>query len=82
MLLQVEVLERALETAPKALRSVATLPGRHERKRQAARLGRLQDVQMLRRTARRIEPARSDKAIRAALNNAVHSARKDLGTIG
>jgi hypothetical protein len=82
LLLQVEVLERALETAPKAVRAVADLPGGHRRKREASRLGRLQDLQMLRRTARRIEPARSDKAIRAVLNTAVRAAREDLGTLG
>ena len=78
LLLQVEVLERTLQTAPKTARAVAELPGCHKHKRQASRLGHLQDVQMLRRAARRIEPARSDKAIRAALDEAVHAARDDL----
>jgi CHAD domain len=82
LLLQVEVLEHALDTAPKAVRAVAELPGRHKRKQQASRLGRLQDAQMLRRTARRIKPAHSDTAILAVLNDAVRSARKDLGKIG
>ncbi len=82
LLLQVEVLERALDTAPKAARAVAALPGRHKYKQQASRLGRLQDLQMLRRIARRIEPAHSDKAILAVLNDSVRSARKDLGKIG
>ena len=82
LLLQVEVLERALEPAPKAMRAVTKLSEAHKLKRQAGRLGRLQDAQMLRRIARRIEPAHSDKAILAVLNDAVGSARKDLGKIG
>lgn len=82
LLLQAEVLERALDTAPKTVRAVAELPGRHKYKQQASRLGRLQDAQMLRRAARRIEPAHSDKTILAVLNDAVRSARRDLGKIG
>jgi CHAD domain len=80
LLLQTEVLERALHAAPKSVRSVTALPGGRKRKREAGRLGRLQDVQMLRRTARRIEPARSDKDILAVLNAAVRTARRDAGT--
>ncbi|HEU4671214.1 MAG TPA: CHAD domain-containing protein [Dyella sp.] len=58
------------------------LPGSHALKRQTDRLGRLQDVQLMCRLALRIEPLRTDPAVREVLAAALREARAGFAAGG
>lgn len=78
--LQVESIEQAQSLG--AVIALDGLPGSHHLKQQADRLGRLQDAQLLRRLARRIDRLRNDQGLRTLLAAAVRAARASYAGAG
>lgn len=78
--LQVESIEQAQDLG--AVITLDGLPGSHRLKQQADRLGRLQDVQLLCRLARRIDRVRNDQRLRTLLAVAMRAARAGYAEAG